>query len=454
MATVLQPDQKQQPAASWPSWPLHTTPPQGNVRQAFKSTSLKPDSLSGTVNHFDYHSVVYSEQSIDSHSRAMPWASAVAARLSQHGATEDGDNEFAAGADSAATGSRVAPERRAGTENERKHQRRKGMTGDSAFRVRLRQAAARFSTRAEAVEICDSEEETQADALVPMFGTEQGDADDTGFGTEHKLQVLQEAGAHVACACHAGDDVHQKLLLLSVPSSTQKSEEQDVSHEVRLAQKCTERLLFQPEQRCSTSLTAEAEILGLDTNTFQRHLETTATAVLGSAANAWSALLSWLKQKASDGELKLKCLIRQRSYDETPLRFRVCEGYDAPAPKSDAKTAKAKHTSVVKVLQTKFRLGMVVQLRDPAKLVFLHGTMPTVLQPLEKTRGVDILKSQMEVLDSIPGIRQLSQAFPSTVNVATADRFSGNLMAEAWRKQLMVVWLGLLESKLNWMIMI
>ena len=80
--------------------------------------------------------------------------------------------------------------------------------------------------------------------------------------------------------------------------------------------------------------------------------------------------------------------------------------------------------------------------------------MPTVLQPLEKTRGVDILKSQMEVLDSIPGIRQLSQAFPSTVNVATADRFSGNLMAEAWRKQLMVVWLGLLESKLNWMIMI
>ena len=40
-----------------------------------------------------------------------------------------------------------------------------------------------------------------------------------------------------------------------------------------------------------------------------------------------------------------------------------------PRPKSDAKTAKAKHTSVVKVLQTKFRLGMVVQLRDPAKLV-------------------------------------------------------------------------------------
>ena len=77
-------------------------------------------------------------------------------------------------------------------------------------------------------------------------------------------------------------------------------------------------------------------------------------------------------------------------------------------------------------------MGMVVELCNaPAasRLAFIHGVVPTSLQPLERTRAPDILSSQQEVLDSIPGIQQLTKAFSSTINVATADRYAANLLA-------------------------
>ena len=386
----------------------------------------------------------------------MPWsASAALARVlarnpgtdAEQGVTESDANPPESFETAVSSSSRAAREQRLQLESKQKptgkSSRRKGMIGDHAFRSELRQARSRIAARERTVEVLDSDEEQQPSenrlvARVPTATADGGAADSDVDGDTDLLHIGQRGLVdypYLAKVCQAGDFAQQKLLLLSLAAASSSSATAGKKNEeVEIAKTLTNRLLFNPERRFHASLSVEAASLEVDRSTLRKHIQVAAAAVVDAATNSWSGFLAWVQQRAREGRLKLHCLIRQRCYDETPLRFRVSE--------ATSETDKSRPTTVVKVLQTRFSMGMILE-PDPAqssestegnpdpKLVFLHGYIPVSLQPLERTRAPDILKTQMEILDSIPGIRQLTKAFPSTVNVATADRFSGNLLAAA-----------------------
>ena len=309
--------------------------------------------------------------------------------------------------------------------------RRKGMLGDRNLRAELKEARDKLVARASAVVVPssgseDEQGQSRPQSMLQWSGGASGSRDES---LQELSQPLLDNSSYLAKVCRAGDDVQQKLLMLALASeSASQGSQQDVqdTREAQIVQAVTGQYLFQRDKRMLRSLGAEAELLEMDRMTLRSHVQATAAALVESAGNAWSGFLSWLQEGANAGRLKLHCLIRSRSYDETPLRFRVSETGHSSA-----------ETTVVKTFQTRLSLGMVVELDPPdvptenPKLAFIQGSMPVSLQPLEHARAPDILKAQTEVLDSIPGIRQLTQAFPCTINIATSDRFSANLLAAA-----------------------
>ena len=230
------------------------------------------------------------------------------------------------------------------------------MTGDHAFRRELRAAAVRRAARAnappaETLEVSESDDEAVSSSRAPaasssmvparpIMETVEAEAGATLPDQELAVQVNQLAHGHMASACRAGDEVQQKVLLLALAaqkdkqgqavkaasSSTVVAQRSGDTVEVEVTQACTDRLLFQPGRRCLTSLTAEAELLGVDRSTLRSHLQTTAAAVKEAACNAWSGFLFWLEQQAFDKKLKLRTLIQHRTYDETPLGFGLWRG--------------------------------------------------------------------------------------------------------------------------------
>eukprot|EP00439_Symbiodinium_sp_Y106_P019120 s381_g2.t1 len=245
-------------------------------------------------------------------------------------------------------------------------QRRAGRKGDSAFRAALRTASARreAAVSAELVESSDGEaadaEPQQQQLALARLARHLGAAE-----TETSLDVASEASASfysspaVSQTFQAGDQVQQQLLLLAVAAkgkgllvrtgsaSQPGTQPASIPASARLVYDSTQRLLFNAERRRTSSLTAEAELLQMKHTTLQEHVQATAAAVQDASCNSWAFFLAWLQQEASDGRLRLQCLVRTRCYDETPLRFRINERH------GDKKT-----TSVVKVLQTMFSLGL------------------------------------------------------------------------------------------------
>ena len=188
-----------------------------------------------------------------------------------------------------------------------------------------------------------------------------------------------------------------------------------------------DRLLFTAERPQST-LTAEAELLRIPRTTFRRDMVDTASAVHVAAMYSWAVLFERVLCKISDGAWEFLMFVKNRVYDETPIKLRL-----HPKPQQQGAPGMRPvggDKSLAKVLQTKFSLGFLVRHRESSEMLFWSGVVPTTLQALERTRGEDLCAAQAAVISSVPGIDDMAHAAKLSVDLTTADRYLANGKAE------------------------
>ena len=201
-------------------------------------------------------------------------------------------------------------------------------------------------------------------------------------------------------------------------SLAKKSEDDSVG-------KVCDRILFTP-LRPQSSLSAEADTLNQARNSFKADLLCTASAVLQAGIGAWQAHLHTLFKHIRSGLLEGLALIKCRVYDETPLKLRV----ESSSSKQVQLGAKAE-SCVAKIMQTRFKIGVVVREKASGRVCCYKGIAPTILQGLERTRGEDICLSQSRIISSVPALDSGYDLFKLNLDVTTADRYGANAKAEA-----------------------
>ena len=176
--------------------------------------------------------------------------------------------------------------------------------------------------------------------------------------------------------------------------------------------------------RPQTALTADAEALGIPARNFSRNLTVLASATHLCSSAAWALHCRMLKHKLLEGTVKVRLLLRHRIYDETPVRVRVAPAQD------DSRGLQKADTCLAKVLQTRFKVGLLVEHVPSGQLSCHHGLLHVPLQALETTTGEDLAKAQLDLHRHLEEVEGLGAHCDVRVNVATADRYSGNLRAE------------------------
>ncbi|CAE7348781.1 unnamed protein product [Symbiodinium microadriaticum] len=176
--------------------------------------------------------------------------------------------------------------------------------------------------------------------------------------------------------------------------------------------------------RPQTALTADAESLGIPARSFNRNLIVLASATHLCSSAAWALHCRMLKSKLVEGTVKLRLVLRHRIYDETPVRVRVAPAQD------DSRGLQKTDSCLAKVLQTRFKIGLLLEHVPSGQLSCHHGLFHVPLQALETTTGEDLAKAQMDLHRHLEEVEALGAHSDVRVNVATADRYSGNLRAE------------------------
>jgi hypothetical protein len=182
-----------------------------------------------------------------------------------------------------------------------------------------------------------------------------------------------------------------------------------------------DNFLFAKERPSMTS-NAESLSQGCSRTLQQNHLAVTAAGVVQTGVALWSAFLSSLAGQIESGELKGIMFIKKRLYDETPLKLRL---------KSDSGSSDSGGAETVKVLQTTFFIGVLVQQTSTNKYLFFQGQVPTPIQVLEKTKAVDLCHAQQLIEDLIPVLDATSSLFKCKVQFSCTDRYGANTNAEA-----------------------
>ena len=185
------------------------------------------------------------------------------------------------------------------------------------------------------------------------------------------------------------------------------------------------RFLFTP-WRPQSSLTAEADKLKVARASLRSDLLSTASAVWQAGLAAWEANIHTVCDRIKSGGFQGIALIKARVYDETPLKLRV----ESTSSQQVQVGAKAE-ACVAKVMQTRFRVGVLIKEMSSGRLCFFKGIVPTVLQALERTRGEDICLSQSRIISSIPGLDAAHAMFRHNLDLTTADRYMANAKAES-----------------------
>ena len=187
-----------------------------------------------------------------------------------------------------------------------------------------------------------------------------------------------------------------------------------------------DRLLFTPA-RPQTSLTGEADARGTARNTLRGDLQCTASAVWQLGSASWNAHLRMLKDHVQSGKLEVVAVFKSRVYDETPLKLRVPT--NASQQSTSVGGSKA-DSCIAKIMQTRFRIGVLVKHCSSGSRLYYKGIVPTILQGLERTRGEDICLSQKQIIDSVPLLDEVAQLAKLSVDASTADRYLANAQAE------------------------
>ena len=214
----------------------------------------------------------------------------------------------------------------------------------------------------------------------------------------------------------------------------------------------TQRLLCCPE-RPMASGKSESEFLQISRRQFQRTLIRTAACNVEVGVHAWKCWIAKVKQFVIDRKFKVRMILKHRIYDETPLRLRIESESHTSHSTTVAITASQStmgamgsttevQSCIAKVLQTRFKLGFLLQAIPSGKLAFVHGIVPTWLQCLEKTKAEDLCWAQSQFLDQISDINDLADAIATHQDgaadddsclhshVSSTDRYSANLPAE------------------------
>ena len=171
------------------------------------------------------------------------------------------------------------------------------------------------------------------------------------------------------------------------------------------------------------SKTMLASVLGGPDYEYQ---EKVAAVLLESGHGQWSMLLKRCNDLIKAGKSTGLLLIKQRFYDETPLRLRRF--------KSD------NHPSLNKLLQSHFHLGIVLQDQSSKEITFYHGAVPTWLQGLAEKNGEHIMEAQLALENSVVVLQESSLLFNQCIQLTTTDRDGSNHRAEAGINRLKPEW--------------
>lgn len=148
--------------------------------------------------------------------------------------------------------------------------------------------------------------------------------------------------------------------------------------------------------------------------------EATAAALVQSGLCGWGMLLKRCKDMIATKKFKALLFIKQRFYDETPLRLGFVRSGQ----------------SISKVLQSHFRVAMILQNTDTAELVSYIGAVPTWLQTIPDKKAESIMQAQMELERSVLYLDECSKDFQLSVQMVCTDRAGENFKCETGMNRL------------------
>ena len=169
---------------------------------------------------------------------------------------------------------------------------------------------------------------------------------------------------------------------------------------------------LQSHRQTSSRAAKEKEIGGNIAN----YAEALATALTEIGTCHWGFVLKQCIDLIRAGKWRGLLFIKQRLYDETPLRLRDRrEGGQA---------------AVCKVLQSYFRIGLLIQEIDTGRRHFYFGVVPTWLQPLPNKRAETTMSAQLLLEQSVPFLDDCCHEFDMALQLITTDRDPANAKAE------------------------
>ena len=182
----------------------------------------------------------------------------------------------------------------------------------------------------------------------------------------------------------------------------------DIENQDALA-KFVERTL-QPSKPISSKQLVEDSIGGAA----KGYHEAVAASLIEAGHCQWSLLLKHCMEMIQSKQFKGLLFVKQRFFDETPLRIRVDKG----AP------------SICKVLQSHFRIAMVLQNRNTQEIYVYSGFVPTWLQVLPDKKAESIMQAQLTIGNCLQNLDACSMEFDMSVQMVTSDRAGENFKCE------------------------
>ena len=170
--------------------------------------------------------------------------------------------------------------------------------------------------------------------------------------------------------------------------------------------------VLRPERPVAAAAVLEQQLKSRVSN----FIEVVGSAFTEAGLGQWDLFLRACVTQLRDGKARGLFFIRQRYYDETPLRLRH---------KADGEQPR-----ITKVLQSHLRLGLVMEDAVTQQISCYFGHVPTWLQALQEAKGEDILAPQLQIEGSLSFLDVCSESFASTLQLVTTDRAGSNYKAE------------------------
>ena len=145
------------------------------------------------------------------------------------------------------------------------------------------------------------------------------------------------------------------------------------------------------------------------------YAEAVASSLVETGLCQWGLLLKRCIDMIDGQQFTGLVFIKQRFYDETPLRLRIDKS--------------GQHIS--KVLQSNFRIALVLRNNATNQIVSYFGFVPTWLQAIQEKKAETIMQAQLIVEKSVAYLDECSRKFKISVQMVTTDRAGENFKCES-----------------------